>query len=169
MFGVELVTPELSLLSGEARSVILRTSIGWLTVLDGHMPLIGDVVPCEVRVEQEDGAVVHLAVHGGFFEVDTSRGANEGSTEGDRTLLSLSTKVTLLAGIVERAEDIDVARAERSREHAEARLVELGGVPRAAPADADPDAGNEDAELVAARQALERAELRLSVARSTVS
>ena len=55
VFGLEVVTPEQSLYAGGARSVVLATSEGDLTVLDGHTPLVGDVVPCEVRVEPEEG------------------------------------------------------------------------------------------------------------------
>ena len=72
VFGVEVVTPEQSLVAGGAMSVVLATSDGALTVLDGHTPLIGDVVPCEVKVEQPDGPLLRLAVHGGFIQVDTS-------------------------------------------------------------------------------------------------
>jgi len=162
-FGVEVVTPERSLVSGEARSVVLRTSTGWLTVLDGHTPLIGDVVPCEVRVEQDEGSVLHLAVHGGFFEVDTSPGAAEGLSEGNGPFPGLSTKVTLLAGIAELAEEIDAERDERAREAAAARVDELGGGPRGG-TDADAAGEGADLETQAARQELRRAELRLSVA-----
>ena len=55
VFGLEVVTPEQSLYAGGARSVVLATSEGDLTVLDGHTPLVGDVVPCEVRVEPGEG------------------------------------------------------------------------------------------------------------------
>jgi F-type H+-transporting ATPase subunit epsilon len=162
-FGVEIVTPERSLLAGEATSVVLRTSTGWLTVLDGHTPLIGEVVPCEVRVEQEDG-VVHLAVHGGFVEVNTSPGAAAGLSEGDGPLPGLSTKVTLLAGIAELADEVDAERAERAKAEAQARLSELtGAAHRSGASDADVPGTSEDLEVRAATGELERAELRLSV------
>ena len=65
VFGVEVVTPEQSLYAGGARSVVLATSDGALTVLDGHTPLVGDVVPCELRVEEAEGNVQRLAVAAG--------------------------------------------------------------------------------------------------------
>jgi F-type H+-transporting ATPase subunit epsilon len=168
-FGVQVVTPERALLSGAATSVVLRTSTGWLTVLDGHTPLIGAVVPCEVRVEQEDG-VVHLAVHGGFVEVDTSPGAAEGLAEGDGPLPGLSTKVTLLVGIAELADEIDAERAERGREEALTRLSELRGAQHGTrPAESEEAGASEDLDVQAAEGALARAELRLSVARSPIS
>ena len=82
VFGVEIVTPEQSLYAGGARSVVLATSEGNFTVLDGHTPLVGDVVPCELKVEEPEGTVLRLAVHGGFVQVDTSAGAAEGLAEG---------------------------------------------------------------------------------------
>ena len=50
---------------------MLRSSDGDLTVLDGHTPLVTDVVPGEVRVEPGEGDIVRLAVHGGYLQVDT--------------------------------------------------------------------------------------------------
>jgi F-type H+-transporting ATPase subunit epsilon len=165
VFGVEVVTPEQSLLAGGARSVVLATSEGALTVLDGHTPLIGDVVPCELKVEQDDGALVRLAVHGGFVQVDTSPGAAEGLAEGDGPLPGLSTRVTVLAGIAELAEEIDVPRAEQAKDTATQRITELGGGRGGAPA----EEGEEDVELSEAQGALARAELRLAVASGTAA
>jgi F-type H+-transporting ATPase subunit epsilon len=118
VFGVEVVTPEQSLVAGGATAVVLATSEGALTVLDGHTPLVGDVVPGLIKVDLADGTHVNLAVHGGFVQVDTSPGAAAGLAEGDGPLPGLSTRVTVLAGIAEIAEEIDVPRAERAREAA---------------------------------------------------
>jgi F-type H+-transporting ATPase subunit epsilon len=159
VFGVEVVTPEQSLFAGGARSVVLATSEGALTVLDGHTPLVGDVVPGEVKVEQADGAVLRLAVHGGFLQVDTSPGAAEGLAEGDGPLPGLSTRLTVLAGVAELAEEIDVPRAERARETASQRVSELGGGRGGAV-----EEGEEDVALSEAARALARADLRLAVA-----
>jgi F-type H+-transporting ATPase subunit epsilon len=159
VFGVEVVTPEQSLFAGGARSVVLATSEGALTVLDGHTPLVGDVVPGEVSVEQADGAVLRLAVHGGFLQVDTSPGAAEGLAEGDGPLPGLSTRLTVLAGVAELSEEIDVPRAERAREVASQRVNELGGGRGGAPEEGEEDVARTEAEL-----ALARADLRLAVA-----
>jgi F-type H+-transporting ATPase subunit epsilon len=159
VFGVEVVTPEQSLYAGGARSVVLATSDGALTVLDGHTPLVGDIVPCELKLEQPEGPMLRFAVHGGFLQVDTSPHAAEGLAEGDGPLAGLSTRVTVLAGIAELSEEIDVTRAEQARDSANQRVNELqsgrGG------------SGEEvevDLELVEATGSLERAELRLTVA-----
>jgi F0F1-type ATP synthase epsilon subunit len=111
-----------------------------------------------LKVEQEDGVLVRLAVHGGFLQVDTSPGAAAGLAEGDGPLPGLSTRVTVLAGIAELAEEIDVPRAEQAKDEATQRVNELGG--RGAPA----EDGEEDVALGEAQKALARAELRLSVA-----
>ena len=56
VFGVEVVTPEQSLVAGGATAIVLATSEGDLTVLDGHTPLVGDVVPGLVKVDLAEGA-----------------------------------------------------------------------------------------------------------------
>ena len=163
VFGVEVVTPEQSLVAGGATSVVLATSEGALTVLDGHTPLVGDVVPGLVKVDLADGTHLRLAVHGGFVQVDTSPGAAAGLAEGDGPLPGLSTRVTVLAGVAELADEIDVPRAEQAREAASQRVAELrsgrGGA-------SDLPAGEEspDVSLREAEEALARAELRLRVA-----
>ena len=159
VFGVEIVTPEQSLFAGGATSIVLATSEGALTVLDGHTPLVGDVVQGEVKVEQPEGTLLRLAVHGGFLQVDTSPGAAEGLAEGDGPLPGLSTRVTVLAGVAELASEIDVPRAEQARERAAQRVSELG----AGRGPVSEDVG-EDVELADAEGALARAELRLAVA-----
>ena len=159
VFGVEIVTPEQSLFAGGATSIVLATSEGALTVLDGHTPLVGDVVHCEVKVEQAEGTLVRLAVHGGFLQVDTSPGAAEGLADGDGPLPGLSTRVTVLAGVAELASEIDVPRAEEARERATQRVSELGA--GRGPVSEDLE---EDVELAEAEGALARAELRLAVA-----
>lgn len=151
IFRVEVVTPEERLLDATARAVVLRSSDGDLTVLDGHTPLITDVVPGDVRVDPDEGDPIHLAVHGGYLNVETGpalAGAGDGGVR--------ATRVTLLAGVAEPAEAIDVARAQRARGAATARVEEL----RAA------RSGEEgvDPELAEAEAALRRAEVRLEVA-----
>jgi F0F1-type ATP synthase epsilon subunit len=142
--------------------VVLATSDGALTVLDGHTPLVGDIVPCELKLEQAEGELLRLAVHGGFLQIDTSAGAAEGLAEGDGPLAGLSTRVTVLAGIAELSEEIDVTRAEQARDAATQRVNDLGAGRGGSAA-----AGEEievDLELSEAQGSLARAELRLAVA-----
>ena len=137
---VEIVTPEAPLWVGEATSLVARSSEGWFTVLPEHMDMVGDVVASVVRVGTPDGELA-VAVHGGFFQV------GPGEEEGE-------TLATVLAGIAEKVEEIDVARAQAAKESAEASIA------------ADVRNEHDSASSVTARAALERAELRLSAARS---
>jgi F-type H+-transporting ATPase subunit epsilon len=137
---VEIVTPEAPLWVGEATALIARSAEGWFTVLPEHMEMVGNVVPSVVRVGTTEGEIA-IAVHGGFFQV------GPGDVE-DETL------ATVLAGIAEKVEEIDVARAQAAKESAEAEIA------------ADSRNEHDTASSVMAKAALERAELRLSAARS---
>jgi len=91
---VELVSVERLIWSGEATMVIARTTEGELGVLPGHAPLLGQLADVGVvRVQQESGDELVVAVHGGFLSV-TDQG------------------VSVLAELAEIAVEIDVARAE---------------------------------------------------------
>ena len=175
-FPLEVVTPEQALFSGVAQALVLRSTAGDMTVLDGHTSLVAGVEPGDVRIDMEDGSTVHLAVHGGFLQVDTSPGAAEGAPgpgspagagpAGESPVRGLSTRVTLLAGIAELADRIDVARARRAKEESDARLAELGGPaalerPAASEGGATDERALEAAEVAAASA---RAALRLQVA-----
>jgi F-type H+-transporting ATPase subunit epsilon len=98
---VELVSVERLLWSGEARMVIARTTEGELGVLPGHAPLLGELAAGGiVRIQQEDaGDELVFAVHGGVLSV----------TEDG---------VSILAELAERADEVDVARAEQALERA---------------------------------------------------
>jgi len=163
-FALEVVTPEQVLLACAATSVSLRTSGGSLAVLAGHAPFVGDVLPGRIRVELEDAEPVLLAVHGGYVQVDTSRGAAVEGV-GDGPIAGVSTRVTLIVGVAELAESIDVPRAEAARADAQARLDAL----RSAGSRTEPgDESRIALEAKAAEADLARAELRLEVAGVTV-
>jgi F-type H+-transporting ATPase subunit epsilon len=158
--ALEVVTPEQTLLAGAASAVVLRTSEGSLTVLPGHAPFVSDVVAGEVKVEQPDGAVVRLAVHGGFLQVETSADAAAGvEGVGDGPISGLSTRVTVLAGVAELVDAIDVPRAEAARTAALARLDQL----KAAGGREDAT-GGADVEISQLEGAIERADVRLRLA-----
>jgi F-type H+-transporting ATPase subunit epsilon len=137
---VEIVTPEAPLWVGEASALVARSSEGWFTVLPEHMEMVGDVVASVVRVATPDGEIA-IAVHGGFFQVGPGEAEDE-------------TLATVLAGIAEKVSEIDVARAQAAKESAEAEIA------------TDARNEHESAASAMARAALERAELRLSAAKS---
>jgi F-type H+-transporting ATPase subunit epsilon len=171
VFTVIVVTPEERLLDVAARALVLRTSDGELTILDGHTPLVTDVVPGDVRVDVDEGEPIHLAVHGGYLQVETGTGLDGDDDSGDEGVKSeRSTRATLLAGIAELSDRIDVPRAQAARTRAEARVEELraggrtsGSANSTASADGEPLTA-EDIELASAEAALRRAEVRLEVA-----
>ena len=112
---VELITPERVLFSGEAEAVVLRADGADTTFLANHMDYIAAVDICVLRLEgvqataASSGATgpasagtpgeptplgeVRAAVHGGFVKVADN-------------------KVTIVAGVAELAEEIDVERAQ---------------------------------------------------------
>lgn len=94
---VQLVAPDRMVWSGEAEIVLARTVEGELGILPRHSPLLGVLVeyPVTIRRAEEDDLVA--AVHGGFLSV---------SDEG----------VSVLAEIVELANEIDVPRAREALE-----------------------------------------------------
>ena len=100
---LEIVTPERSLVSQQVDEVQLPGSEGYFGVLPGHTPLLATLQVGELwyRIGQEQH---HLAVAFGFAEV-------------------LPERVTVLAQIAEKPEDIDVPRAEAARKRAEERLA----------------------------------------------
>ncbi|MFI5036083.1 MAG: ATP synthase F1 subunit epsilon [Acidimicrobiales bacterium] len=119
--NVEIVTPEGSLWSGDARAAMARSSVGEFTVLPQLTDTVGDLVPGIVRVDTGEGEQ-SFVVHGGYFQVE------HGGPDG-------VTRATVLAGVAERTGDIDVARAERARERAEqAMAAETRGEPEERPA-----------------------------------
>jgi len=99
---LEIVTPERRVVSQSVDEVVLPGSEGYLGVLPGHAPLLTALVPGVISV-RADGRERFLAVSGGFLEV-------------------LRGRVTVLASTCESAEEIDVERARRAREKAEATL-----------------------------------------------
>ncbi len=188
LFRIELVTPERVLITGSASEVILRTREGDASFLAGHTPLVGTVEPGVIRVVRAEGDEERVAVHGGFVQVEqgvSSEGgdsaAGGGSSSGPSSSGSASsgsadqstsgTRVTMLIGVAELAEEIDADRARAALEVAEARVAELtaaggrgAGSASGSGAGSGSAAGDDeepDVDLVEAEAALLRAQVRL--------
>jgi len=102
---VELVSPERVLFSGEATMVITRTLGGGdIAFMPGHAPFLAALTENHTRIFLSDGSVQDVAVHGGFVQVAHN-------------------KVSILSDIAELGEQIDMTRATRAREQAEAALA----------------------------------------------
>ena len=100
---LEIVTPDRALIREEVDEIQLPGSEGYLGVLPGHTPLLTTLMVGELwyRVGAEKH---HLSIAGGFVEI-------------------LPDRVTVLADLAERAQDIDIARAEAAKRRAEERLA----------------------------------------------
>ena len=125
---LEVVTPEKLLLSQEVDEVIAPGSEGEFGVLPRHCHFLTTLRIGELHYRVGD-QTYHMAVLWGYAEVTP-------------------TKVTILAEIAEKAEDIDVDRAQANVERAEQRL-KAGGLP---------------SELKEAEISLEKARLRKKIA-----
>ena len=93
LLDVELVAAEGRVWSGQATTVIVRTSDGDLGVLPNHEPVLAALVPWPVTIRSTEGEVI-ASVNGGFLSVADNR-------------------VSLLAETAELAGDIDVQKVER--------------------------------------------------------
>ena len=127
-FQLEIVTPEKMVVRDQAEEMQIPGKKGYLGILPGHAPLITELAVGEITY-RNSGTTHHLSVAWGFAEV-------------------LPDKVTILAECAERAEDIDVKRAQESKQRAEERLK----------------SGSTEVDYTRAEVALKRAETRLEVA-----
>ncbi len=128
---LEVVTPEKQLLSQQVDEVIAPGSEGEFGVLPGHCHFLSTLKIGELRYRVGD-QTSHMAILWGYAEVTP-------------------TKVTVMAEIAEKAEDIDVERATAKVEEAEHRL-QAGGLP---------------SEVKEAQIGLEKARLRKKIAERT--
>jgi F-type H+-transporting ATPase subunit epsilon len=159
LFTINLVTPERVLVSGLASEVLLRTGNGDATFLAGHTPLVGTVEPGVVRVVQAEGDELRVATHGGFVQVELGVRA-----DGDDDADLPPSRVTLLIGVAELADEIDVDRARVALEAAEARLSELASAGRTtsgAGTQAPGEPVEVDVDVLEAQAELRRAQVRL--------
>lgn len=125
---LEIVTAEKLIYSEDVDMVVAPGVDGYLGILPHHTPLMTMLNPGELRIKK-GGEEVDMAITGGFLEVRPD-------------------KVIVLADAAEKAEEIDIARAEAAKKRAEERLV--GKVP--------------EADLALAQASLMRALTRLKVA-----
>lgn len=101
-FSLKIVTPDAPIYDGMAESLLVRTGSGDVEILAGHADLIASVATGRVRIRTESGERI-AAASGGFLSV--TGGA-----------------VSLVCTTFEFGENIDLARAERAKENAEAAI-----------------------------------------------
>ena len=127
-FQFEIVTPEKMVVRDVAEEMQIPGKNGYRGILPGHAPLITELAVGQISYR--NGGYTHrLAVAWGFAEV-------------------LPDKVTILAETAEKAEEIDIQRAQEAKQRAEERLKGT----------------DTETDYQRAQSALQRAESRIEVA-----
>ena len=67
-FTCEVLTPEGEVFNDEVEMVSTRTEVGSLGILANHQPLLGMLVPTELRLYKSDSDVVRLAQGEGYIQ-----------------------------------------------------------------------------------------------------
>lgn len=114
-FNVRIVTPERTVYSERVTSIVVPGVDGYFGILAHHAPLLAELGIGCFKAVREDGKEDELAVAGGFLQV-----------QDDVT--------TVLADSAERADEIDLRRAEEAAERARLRLADHNAqmdIPRA--------------------------------------
>ncbi|MCJ7840579.1 F0F1 ATP synthase subunit epsilon [Lederbergia sp. NSJ-179] len=99
---VHIVTPDGPVFDGAVEMITTKAESGEIGILPGHVPMVAPLQIGAVRIHKGN-ETEFVAVNGGFVEVQQE-------------------KVTILAQTAERAESIDIARAEDAKKRAESRL-----------------------------------------------
>jgi F-type H+-transporting ATPase subunit epsilon len=100
---LQIVTPDQAIIHEQVDEVEIPGSEGYFGVLPGHTPLLASLAVGELWYRKGQDKT-YLAIAFGFAEV-------------------LPDRVTILARLAEKAEDIDPERAEAARKRAEERLA----------------------------------------------
>jgi F-type H+-transporting ATPase subunit epsilon len=131
---LEVVTPDNVQVSQEVDMVVAPGSEGEFGVLPGHIHFLTSIIPGELRFTHGN-KVEYLAVSNGFAEVSNDR-------------------VSVLVDTAEKANDIDVERAQKAMERAKERLSK--------------SRDSADIDFLRAEAALKRAIIRLKVTKKSV-
>jgi F-type H+-transporting ATPase subunit epsilon len=99
---LEIVTPDRRVVTEKVDEVEIPGAEGYFGVLPGHTPLLAMLQVGELWY-RKGNETVHLAIAFGFAEV-------------------LPDRVTILAQFAEKADEIDIARAEAAKRRAEERV-----------------------------------------------
>lgn len=105
LMHVDIVSAEREIYSGEALALYAPLALGEVGILPRHSPLLGRLLPGEVRVQVSPEEQLHFYVSGGLLEVQPEI-------------------VTILADSAARARDLDEALAHAAVERAQALLAD---------------------------------------------
>ena len=101
---LEIVTPDRSVVAEKVDEVEIPGAEGYFGVLPGHTPLLA-MLQVGVLWYRKGSETVYFSIAFGFAEV-------------------LPDRVTILAQLAERADEIDIARAEAAKRRAEERIAQ---------------------------------------------
>jgi F-type H+-transporting ATPase subunit epsilon len=101
-FSLKIITPEKTFFEGTTTQIIAKTTTGNVGILHGHVPYVANLVSSPLKIEIE-GTLKEAALSGGFIKVSGE-------------------DVIVVTNAIEWADEIDVARAERSKQNAEERM-----------------------------------------------
>jgi F-type H+-transporting ATPase subunit epsilon len=127
-FQLDIVTPERKVFSEKVNFAVFPGSEGELGILFDHAPLLARLAPGEIRITR-DKKTDCLAISGGFLEVRKN-------------------EVSVISETAEYGHQIDLERALKEKESAEAELKKAQAFP----------------EIKAAKYRLQKAEARIKVA-----
>lgn len=102
----KLVTPEKTVLTQELASLTCPTTLGYITILPNHIPLVATLTPGELVAKTKDGEESFIVVTGGFVQINAN------------------SEVIILADSAEHHFEIDQQRAEAARAKAEKEIAE---------------------------------------------
>lgn len=103
-FKLKIVTPDGAMFDGEARSLTVRTVVGDVCILPGHINFLTALGMGEAKVVPAEGEARRAACIGGMLSVNGER-------------------VTLAPTTFEWADQIDLQRAEFARDQAQEKLA----------------------------------------------
>lgn len=102
-FDLLVITPHKKIYQEKAEMLSLKNSEGEFSILAEHENMLTPTVPCKLIITKDDGKEIEFFTSGGMLEVKDG-------------------KVVLCADTVETREDIDIKRAEASKEKTEKKL-----------------------------------------------
>lgn len=102
-FSLEIITPSKAAFTKNVTSVTVPGTKGNFQILYNHAPIISSIEIGEIKIVENENKIVRCATSGGTVEV-------------------YNNKVIILAETFERADQIDLKRAEESKKRAQERL-----------------------------------------------
>ncbi|PIT87851.1 MAG: ATP synthase F1 subunit epsilon [Candidatus Magasanikbacteria bacterium CG10_big_fil_rev_8_21_14_0_10_40_10] len=106
--NLKIVTPEKTIYENEVFQASIPTSEGEITVLPNHIPLVSILQAGEMKIKDKNGDHI-MAISGGFLEVKANN------------------EIIILADNAERADEIDLDRAQEARQRAEEQMIKAQG------------------------------------------